>query len=137
MASIFKLFTESDIANVQQNYHEGIPITGTIVSGSTYNDLNIKNYSHGQWQSVFDYPVLSSSANHIFDITAGYANNSSLSASSNSQNAKKINVYNSLAQVHVGYDVSGAIQTFDQDGNIADGGTKIKEAVFISFSRLL
>ena len=55
--------------------HEAIPLTGAIVSG-TYgtfpNGGNIKNYTHGMFQSVYDYPYLSSSANHIFDITMGY-----------------------------------------------------------------
>ena len=46
------------------------------------------------FQSVYDYPYLSSSANHIFDLTVGYAANSAISASSNIQNAKKINMYN-------------------------------------------
>ena len=42
------------------------------------------------FESVFDYPHLSSSANHIFDITAGYASTSALSGASNTQNARKL-----------------------------------------------
>ena len=91
--------------------HEAIPITGTIVSG-TYADENIKSYSHGMFQSVYDYPYLSSSANHIFDISEGYSSVSSLSASANSQNSKKINVYNQLAQLGFGYDKNGSIERF-------------------------
>ena len=53
--------------------HEAIPLTGTIASG-TYSDENIKTFSHGMFESVFDYPFLSSSANHVFDITHGYSN---------------------------------------------------------------
>ncbi len=82
--------------------HEVIPITGSIISG-TYvtgdTENNIKNYVHGMFQSVYDYPYLSSSANHIFDITAGYTAASSLSASTSTQNAKKINMFNEFSQV--------------------------------------
>ena len=86
----FKSLNREDVISTRTLLHEAIPLTGTIVSG-TYNDDNIKNYAHGMFQSVFDYPFLSSSANHIFDITVGYANSSDLSGSSNTQNSKKIN----------------------------------------------
>ena len=65
------LDTTNDVTTTRTLLHESIPLTGTIVSG-TYSDENIKNYTHGQFQSVYDYPYLSSSANHIFDITIGY-----------------------------------------------------------------
>ena len=136
MASTFKTFGPGDQAVTTTNLHEVIPITGTIVSG-TYSDNNIKNYSHGMFQSVYDYPYLSSSANHIFDITVGYSANSSLSGAASTQNAKKINIYNQFAKVLVQPDVTGSIQEFDQDGNISGGGTKMKECFFLPFSRLL
>ena len=137
MATTFKTLTANDIVNTRTLLHEAIPLTGTILSG-TYQDLNIKTFSHGMFKSVYDYPFLSSSANHIIDISAGYANSSALSASNgNPQNSKKINVYNQLASILVGHDVTGGIQQFDQDGNIADGGQKSEEVFFINFSRLL
>ena len=142
MATTFKTLLNSDIANTRTLLHEAIPITGTIVSG-TYQgtaagpEENIKTFAHGMFEAVFDYPYLSSSANHIFDITAGYSAESELSAASNTQNAKKINIYNQHAQVLVGYDATGSIQEFDQDGDIAGGGTKMREAFFVNFSRLL
>jgi hypothetical protein len=136
MATTFKTFLNNDIATTRTLLHEAIPVTGTIVSG-TYADENIKNYAHGMFQSVFDYPFLSSSANHIFDITCGYASGSELSSSTNPQNAKKINIYNEMAQVLVGHDVTGGIQSFDQDGDITGGGTKMEECFFLNFARLL
>ena len=136
MATTFKtLNSANDVTSTRTLLHEAIPLTGTITSG-TYDDNNIKTYSHGMFESVYDYPVLSSSANHIFDITTGYASNSSLSGSG-VQNSKKLNVYSQMAQVLVGYDATGSIQNFDQDGDIASGGTKINEAIFVNFSRLL
>ena len=140
MASTFKTLLNNDVVSTRTMLHEAIPLTGTIVSG-TYIDNNIKNYAHGMFQSTYDYPYLSSSANHIFDITLGFSSNSSLSASSptstaNPQQAKKINIYNQMAQVLVGYDVTGNVRQFDQDGDLA-GGTKLKECVFINFARLL
>ncbi len=140
MANTFKTLLNSDIATTRTLLHEAIPITGTIVSG-TYKDstseTNIKTFSHGMFEAVYDYPYLSSSANHIFDISAGYSATSALSNSTNIQNAKKINIYNQHAQVLYGYDATGSIQEFDQDGNIVAGGTKMKEVFFLNFSRLL
>ena len=134
MASTFKTLLNSDIANTRTLLHEAIPITGTIVSG-TYNDGNIKTFAHGMFQAVFDYPFLSSSANHIFDVSAGYSSVSSYSASTNVQNAKKINIYNQHAQVLAGYDTTGSSLRFDTDGDVAGGGTKMNNCIFINFSR--
>ena len=136
MASTFKSFTTNDITTTRTLLHEAIPITGTIVSG-TYDDENIKDYAHGMFQSVYDYPYLSSSANHLFDIAVGYSNQSPLSSSTATQNAKKINIYNQMAQVLMGHDASGSIREFDQDGNILADGNKIDSAMFFNFSRLL
>tara|TARA_R100001079_G_C4433972_1_gene145500 strand:+ start:61 stop:1122 length:1062 start_codon:yes stop_codon:yes gene_type:complete len=136
MATTFKTLLNSDIANTRTLLHEAIPITGTIVSG-TYNDENIKTFSHGMFEAIYDYPFLSSSANHIIDITAGYSAASLLSAAANTQGQKKINIYNQHAQVLVGYDAQGNVREFDQDGNILAGETKMRECFFINFSRLL
>ena len=142
MATSFKSFLNNDVTATRTLLHEAIPITGSILSG-TYHDPdtttsgeNIKNFSHGMFQSVYDYPFLSSSSNHIFDITFGYSNNSDLSASSNVQNADKINVYNQMAQLLVGHDTNGNIREFDEDGNLS-AGTKIRDCYFLNFARLL
>lgn len=143
MATTFKSFLNNDITSTRTLLHESIPITGSIVSG-TYNEAsaltteaNIKNFSHGLFQSVYDYPYLSSSANHIFDLTIGYSNNSAFSASANTQNKDKINMYNQMAQVLMGYDATGSIREFDEDGDLSAGGTKLKEVMFVNFARLL
>jgi hypothetical protein len=164
MATTFKTFLNNDIATTRTLLHEAIPVTGTIVSGtyvSVNTDNNVKTYGHGMFQSVYDYPYLSSSANHIFDITVGLAASSSTTtnqigqygsyfgppggaASTNpfgasAQYEKKRNIYDQMAQVLVPYDLSGNIQRFDQNGNLNEGGsnTKFSEAVFINFARLL
>ena len=137
MANFYKTLNQTnDIVNTRTLLHEAIPLTGTIVSG-TYGVANIKNYSHGMFQSVYDYPYLSSSANHIFDITAGYSSDSGLSASANTQNSKKINIYNQMAQVLMGYDQTGSILQFDEDGDLLAGGAKQTSCFFMNFSRLL
>ncbi len=143
MATTYKTFLNNDVTSTRTLLHEAIPITGTIVSG-TYSEAstttsNIKNYSHKMFQSVYDYPYLSSSANHIFDLTVGYSANSSLSASSgvSSDQSKKINIYNQMAQLLVGHDATGSIREFDQDGNIVAGGTKMREVIFVNQARLL
>ena len=139
----FKTLGENDIVSTRTLLHEAIPITGTIMSG-TYGQYgtfgaepNIKNHSHGMFQTVYDYPYLSSSANHIFDITLGVGSNSTSYQYMLSQKAKKRNVYNQLAQVLAGYDKDGKVLDFDLDGNILAGGTKHKDVFVIPFSRLL
>lgn len=140
MASTFKDIKPSDRVSTRTLLHEAIPLTGTIVSG-TYGTFgsedNIKNFSHGMFQSVYDYPYLSSSANHIFDITCGYSSDSSLFNAGNIQNSKKSNIYNQMAQVAVGYDITGSVLRFDEDGDVLAGGRKILDGYFINFSRLL
>jgi hypothetical protein len=136
MATTFKTFLNNDVISSRTLLHEAIPLTGSILSG-TYADSNIKNFSHGMFQSSYDYPYLSSSANHILDITAGYHSDCPLSASTGAtQRSKKINIYNQMAQVLMGHDASGDIQKFDEDGDLT-GGTKMESCVFINFSRLL
>ena len=131
MATTFKNFLSNDLANTRTLLHEAIPVTGTIASG-TYSDNNIKEYGHGMFQSVYDYPHLSSSANHIFDVTFGYHSSSAIQALANSQNSKKMNIYNQMAQTLVGYDATGSIKKFT-----TSAGTDISDALFINFARLL
>jgi len=148
MANTLKPLSTNDVTSTRTLLHEVIPITGSIVSG-TYGltntttefpaEGNIKNYSHGMFQSVYDYPYLSSSANHIFDITMGYSTASVWTHSrdpipdgGNAQNAKKVNIYNQMAQVLAGHDQTGSIKNFQ-----IPGGDLIREAYFINFSRLL
>lgn len=134
MATTFKtLILDKDIASTRTLLNEAIPLTGTIVSG-TYNDENIKNYAHGMFQSVYDYPYLSSSANHIFDLTVGYHPDCS---GTYTQNAKKMNIYTQMAQVLAGHDSDGNIRKFDRDGNYTTAGDKLEKCIFINFSRLL
>ena len=42
-----------------------------------------------------------------------------------------------MAQVLVGYDVTGSVLDFDEDGNILAGGTKLQNVFILPFSRLL
>jgi len=139
MAKSFKTLLGDDMVSTRTMLHEAIPITGTICSG-TYQEtpgteLNIKKFSHGMFESVYDYPYLSSSANHIFDLSYGYSTN--FSASSHTQNSKKVNIYNQMAQVLMGYDVSGNIRNFDSDGTLDDNSGRMDHCFFMNFSRLL
>jgi len=145
MATVFKTFLNNDIKSTRTLLHEAIPITGSIVSG-TYgtfpNGGNIKNYAHGMFQSIYDYPYLSSSANHIFDLTVGFSADSALSKSNpalNVQQTKKINMYNQMAAVLMGYDTEGSVIRFDADGDlsVASSTDKMNECIFVNFARLL
>ena len=140
----YKHFTSDDRKTTTTLLHESIPITGALLAGTyatsstTGRELNIKTYSHGMFQSVYDYPYLSSSANHIFDISVGFsAKAESVSSSATSQVAKKVNVYTQMAQVLAGFDTAGSVLRFDDDGNTSDATGKMDETIFFNFSRLL
>ena len=139
MATTYKALLDDDVVSTKTLLYENIPITGSIVSSSVYLTSSIKTYSHGMFQSVYDYPYLSSSANHLFDITIGQTIDSPGSASfvTDPYNRKKVNVYNQMAQVLVGYDSTGSILRFDRDGNAATAGDKFNSMFFMNFSRLL
>ena len=151
MATSFKTFIQGDdIGNTRNLLHEAIPITGTIVSG-TYTEggtlrlgyeTNIKNYSHGMFQSVYDYPYLSSSANQIFDLSIGVSANSGYLTASSAMTGAKSDIYNELCQMVCGYDVTGSLLELDCSGNFTpratyvEGGT-MRQVFIINFARLL
>ena len=139
MANKFKTITKKDHTTRRTLLHEAIPITGSMISGTYVSTLsvatNTKNYSHGMFQSYYDYPYLSSSANHLFDVTCGHSILSVFSASTTNQNSKKINIYNQMAQICRGYDDTGSIKYFTQDGTHT--GARMNETIFMNFSRLL
>ena len=165
--TFFKSFAQSDRTSSRTLLHEAIPITGAILSG-TYDGQssdgnlmsNWKTFSHGMFTSVYDYPYLSSSANHLFDVTYGVTTGSStdtvvyyeqqiVSASLQPSGAvmshadaarvqipKKQNMYAQMAQILAGFDTDGTVRKFDYDGNL-NAGSKIYAATFLTFSRLL
>jgi hypothetical protein len=134
MASTFKRLNTEDTTIVRTPIYEAIPITGTLVSSSVYGTSNIKTYSHGMFETVYDYPYLSSSANQLFDITIGRTNYDSSSI----QQAQKRNVYSQMAQVLVGYDLTGSIEKFgDKSTATLASDHYYQNMIFLTFSRLL
>ena len=119
----FKPLNENDTVNTRTLLHEAIPLTGSIISGSYIdtetppNPTNLKSYSHGMFQTVYDYAYLSSCANGM--------------------ESKKNNIYGQMAQLLMGYDLTGSVQLFDEDGDLLAGGEKMKEVFVLPFSRLL
>jgi|TARA_R110000824_G_scaffold125178_16_gene284165 hypothetical protein len=155
MATSYKTLLADDITPVRSKLHEAIPITGSILSG-TYganillpdSTLNWKFYAHDMFVSVYDYPYLSSSANHIFDITDGIAKDSFVSASTTTQIDQKLQLYSQMALVLAGNDATGSINELDVMGDflgpnndefigVGNGPSKMKEALFYNFARLL
>lgn len=164
MASTFKNFLNNDITTTRTALHEAVPITGSILA-RTYGDAsagetNIKSYGHKMFVSVYDYPYLSSSSNHLMDITFGThpdwdgygptsANSSfpniiegigdvTTKASQKIQYTLRKNIYTQMQQLLVGRDATGSNRKFDRDGNFSDTvDDKYHNCIFISFSRLL
>lgn len=133
--SFYKPLTPDNVIAAKESISELIPITGTLLSGTygTYpDDTNVLKFtsSHGLFESIYDYPYLSSSANHIFDLSFGLRSGS-LSPAPVTQSAEKYRIYNQMAQVLLGFDVTGNVRNFQI------GSTVIERALFINFSRLL
>lgn len=141
MATVFKQFISDDIATTRSLLHEAIPISGSIVTTSA----NVKSFAHQMFQSVYDYTYTNSSANHIFDLTHGnhpdkYGSPSSQATAESTHDYfnKRKNVYNQMAQVLVGHDVSGQVRKFDKDGDfVGTTSDKYSSLFFLNFSRLL
>lgn len=146
MATFYKSIEEKDITTTRVLLHESVPMMSSMISG-TYgltntvhefpNEENIKNYNHGLYQSVYDFPYPSASSNHLFDLTVGYSTSSihvhsgdPLPDGENNQNSAKVNIYNQMAQTLVGHNHTGSIKEF----RIPEGDA-IREAYFIVFNR--
>ncbi len=145
--------TKIETTNTKDFVFETVAITGSVISG-TYPDIgfggtvsnsNLKNATSGLYQTVFDYPHLSQSANQLFDITFGirdggqFSTDESGSAALISGSQDKINIYNQMAAVMLGYDQTGSVRVFDVSGNfnVVDHESVMDAPVFINFSRLV
>ena len=153
MATVFKTFLNDDVVTSRTLLHEAIPITGSLIvcdngdgvtttqgaySGPHSAASNVKTYPHGMFQSVYDYPYASSSANHIFDVTCGiHPEGINYDNVNDAWSSKKKNIYNQMAQVLVGHDTEGNILKFDQDGDFAAGGVKYTDVFFLNIARLI
>ena len=144
--TFFKSFAESDRTTSRTLLHESIPLTGQIISGTYSQNANIKSFSHGMFKSVYDYPYLSSSANHLFDVTWGFMSHSAVTSQPEgsevvdnvtNQAEKKRNIYAQMAQVLAGFDTDSNVRVFDFDGDYGTANDKMGVAAFINFSRLL
>lgn len=152
MASTTKKFNSSDKISTQTELYEAVPLTGSLFFGTYAEPIpgyeastNIKTYSHEMFQTVYDYPHMSASANQLFDISVGLASDSLNYASASTSTtagvaeaaAIKLNMYNQFAQILSGYDVDNQLLQFDKDGNLSSTGDKHKDVFFLAFSRLL
>jgi len=136
MASTYKTLLPEDVATTRTLLHEAIPLTGTILSGTYTNDSNIKTFAHGMFESIYDYPYLSSSANHVLDITMGYTSASAIVG--DIQSSKKVNIYNQMALILNQMSLSGTVKNFDRDGEMdEDVSDDMQQVFFLSFARLL
>ena len=157
MSKGFKpLNPSNDTVDVETLLHESIPLTGSLYTkySSTYatdalpypSESNIRFDTNGLYISVSDYPYASSSANHIFDMTAGWASSSIVNTdfATWSGLSDKRNIYRLFDQQYVGYDAAQNVVPFNVSGvlNPPDtwyslAGEKISGIVFLDFSRTL
>lgn len=155
MASKFS--TNIETQHTKDFVKESLTITGSVISG-TYPDhvstlSNIKNDTLGYYQTVYDYPHLSQSANPLFDITWGWRDGGAIGdkgrwATVSTANPvsgtatdvlAKNNIYNQMAALILGYDSTGSVRVFDLSGSFdtVQPESVMNSPVFINFSRLV
>jgi|TARA_S200002703_G_scaffold158887_1_gene170510 hypothetical protein len=148
MASKFSTKLEKTVT--KDFVFETLNVTASVISG-TYTapgttTSNMKNAASELYQSVFDYPYLSQSANQVFDITFGYRENGTtidnefypaVTGTTNDSDAKA-NIYNQMAAIMLGYDQTGSVRVFDVSGNFNSVNTEsvMDAPFFIDLSRL-
>ena len=126
---------------------EQISVTGSVISG-TYPEpgvagSNIKDATTGMFQTVYDYPHLSQSAQVAFDITYGVRTGGEFAASVVAGTARdtqaKFNIYDQMAALMLGYDQTGSVRVFDVSGNFdsVNASSVMDAPVFIDLSRLV
>lgn len=134
MASMFKQLLNEDKAITRTPLYETVPLTGSLWDGTDYPAYdNIKLYSHGMFASVYDYPYASSSANHLLDITFGLAADSEYYVEGEEDMTSKVNIYNQMCQVLMGYDEDGLVKPLVNPIT----GEEMKEVFIINLSRLV
>ena len=148
MASKFS--TKLDKTVTKDVVFETLNVTASVISG-TYTapgttTSNMKNAASELYQSVFDYPYLSQSANQVFDITFGYRQNAvtidnefypAVTGTTTDPLAKP-NIYNQMAAIMLGYNQSGDLRVFDVSGNFnsVNNASVMDAPFFIDLSRL-
>lgn len=142
-----KFSTRVELSATKDYVREIISITGSVVSG-TYPEpsstlSNIKKPGNEMYQSVYDYPHLSQSANQLFDITWGVRTGgtfaSNVVSGTTTDTQAKFNIYNQMAALILGYDATGSVRTFDVSGNFnsVNAASVMDAPVFIDLSRLV
>lgn len=134
MASTFKRLNSDDVTTTRSSLHEQITLPAGIISVED----NAKSGSYKMFQSVYDADYATPSANPLFDISVGVTSGSIASTGhtyiSPSEPSKRLNTYNSMAQIVLGYDSDGAIKKFvDKQGTSLD----YNHMIFLSLSRLV
>jgi len=149
--TVFKKFTAGEITVAQGLVSAVVPITGTIFSG-TYPppalvDSNVVYYPHGMWETVYDFPATSASANQVVDLTLGVDPNGPFGSTivtgagavdaAYDLNAKQ-NIYGANASVLVGTDEQNAIRPFDRLGDFGttDTTNKLVAPFFLNYNRI-
>lgn len=131
---IYKVLTPDQVQTTKESLYEAIPITGTLMSGtySTWpSETNVLKFtsSHGLFESLYDYPYASSSANHIMDLTFGLRSGSMTVVT---QSSEKFRIYKQMAQTLLGFDATGSVRNF-----IVSGSTVSNGLMFLNISRIL
>lgn len=133
---IYKVLTPDQVQTTKESLYEAIPITGTLMSGSYLTwptETNVLKFtsSHGLFESLYDYPYASSSANHIMDLTFGLRSGS-LSPAPVTQSSEKFRIYKQMAQTLLGFDATGSVRNFIVSGSAVSSGM-----MFLNISRVL
>lgn len=116
MAGTFSFFGVNDInSGINTKIYEGVVISSSVIHSSSYNNLNVKTFSHGMFETIYDYPYASSSANALFSITVG----TSSTALAPIDAANKKIIFDHYSYMCFGVDPTGSIIPLNYSGSSA------------------
>jgi hypothetical protein len=137
MASTFKRLATDDVTTTRAPLYESITLPGNVIAldANVKRTVNTDVYANNMFQSVYDGVPTLASSNPYFDMSYGISTEMSAAYPTTpiTDVSKRINTYNSISQIVLGYDSSSAIKSFaDKTDNL-----KYNNLIFLSISRLL
>ena len=135
MAQSFKQITDNDRVSIRTPLYETQAISSSAISQSS--EQNLLSGSSNMFVSFYDAATTSTSANLMFDMTIGRSPDTTTgSATTVADFTKEKNIYQQMAKVLFGTDVTGSIYRFDLDfdDNVSNDYA-LHNSIFINFAR--
>lgn len=135
MAQSFKQITDNDRVSIRTPLYESVSFTYTDISQSS--EQNLLSGSANMFVSFYDGNTSTSTSNLMFDMTIGRSPDTTTgSATTVADFTKEKNIYQQMAKVLYGTDVTGAIYRLDLDfDDNTSNDYVLHNSIFINLAR--